>query len=156
MNAEERTELLVRYRQGAEEVRSALHGITEVELDAHLPGEWSARQVAHHLADAETRAYTRLRQLLAEDSPVIHGYDENKYAEMLHYERPVESSLAILDAVRAASAELLDHLREPEWSRAGTHTESGPYSVERWLRIYADHAHDHADQIRRARQTPTS
>ncbi|MCD6058742.1 MAG: hypothetical protein K0Q89_2272, partial [Thermomicrobiales bacterium] len=33
------------------------------------------------------------------------------------------------------------------------HSESGPYSVEDWLRIYSGHAHDHADQIRRARAT---
>jgi hypothetical protein len=29
--------------------------------------------------------------------------------------------------------------------------ESGRYTVERWLEIYAEHAHNHADQIRRAR-----
>ena len=38
-----------------------------------------------------------------------------------------------------------------EWQRAGTHSESGAYSLERWLEIYAQHAHGHADQIRRAR-----
>ena len=36
-------------------------------------------------------------------------------------------------------------------SATGTHSESGPYSAERWLEIYAAHAHGHADQIRRAR-----
>jgi isopenicillin N synthase-like dioxygenase len=39
----------------------------------------------------------------------------------------------------------------PGQLRAGTHTESGRYSVEDWLRIYAAHAHNHAAQIRRAR-----
>jgi hypothetical protein len=28
----------------------------------------------------------------------------------------------------------------------------GPYSVERWLEIYSAHCHEHADQIRRARE----
>jgi hypothetical protein len=36
---------------------------------------------------------------------------------------------------------------------AGTYSESGAYTVEDWLRIYGVHAHDHADQIRRARAT---
>ena len=40
---------------------------------------------------------------------------------------------------------------EDEWQRTGTHEEMGPYSVERWLEVYAAHAHDHAAQIRRAR-----
>jgi hypothetical protein len=43
-------------------------------------------------------------------------------------------------------------LSEEEWGRVGTHTESGPYGVEDWLRIYAAHCHDHADQILRARK----
>jgi hypothetical protein len=27
-----------------------------------------------------------------------------------------------------------------------------PYSVDEWLRTYANHSHDHADEIRRARR----
>jgi hypothetical protein len=56
--------------------------------------------------------------------------------------------LNVLRAVRAASLELLESLSPAEWARTGSHSESGPYSVERWLEIYADHAHDHAEQIR--------
>ena len=44
-------------------------------------------------------------------------------------------------------------LTPAEWDRAGTHSESGAYSVDKWLQIYAVHAHNHADQIRRARAT---
>jgi hypothetical protein len=36
------------------------------------------------------------------------------------------------------------------------YSESGRYSVERWLEIYAHHAHNHADQIRRARAAARS
>ena len=35
--------------------------------------------------------------------------------------------------------------------RVGTHSESGTYSMDDWLGIYAAQAFDHADQIRRAR-----
>ena len=69
----------------------------------------------------------------------------------LHYDRPIEPSVAVLRAVRAASLQLLEAIDEGEWSRTGTHTESGPYSVEGWLRIYAAHPHEHAEQIRAAR-----
>ena len=54
-------------------------------------------------------------------------------------------------AVRAASLALLEALTPDEWERTGTHSESGPYSVDRWLEIYARHPHEHAEQIRRAR-----
>ena len=54
--------------------------------------------------------------------------------------------------MRAASLRLLESLTDEEWQRAGTHSDSGAYSVDDWLRIYAGHSHDHADQIRRARR----
>ena len=106
----------------------------------------------HHLADSEAMAYIRLRRLLAEDTPVIRGYDEPEWARRLHYDRPIEASLAVTAAVRASSLELLETLTPAEWARTGTHSESGAYGVERWLRIYAGHTHEHADQIRKARR----
>jgi hypothetical protein len=149
----ERTVLIDRYRTGAADVDAALAGITDEELDK-LPAEadaWTARQVAHHLADSEAMAYVRLRRLIAEDEPVIAGYDEPEWARRLHYDRPIASSVAVLAAVRAASLDLLERLTDAEWSRSGTHSDSGAYTVDDWLRIYANHSHEHADQIRRAR-----
>jgi hypothetical protein len=149
----ERTALIDRYRTGAADVEAALAGITDEELD-RPPAEadsWTARQVAHHLADSEAMAYVRLRRLIAEDDPVIVGYDEPEWARRLHYDRPIGSSVAVLAAVRSASLQLLETLTPAEWDRTGTHSESGSYSVDHWLEIYANHAHEHADQIRRAR-----
>ena len=54
--------------------------------------------------------------------------------------------------MRAASLQLLESLTDEEWQRTGTHSDSGGYSVAEWLRTYAGHPHDHADQIRRARR----
>lgn len=151
--ADDRAALLERYRTGAEEVLDALADATDADLDrVPASGDWTARQIVHHLADSESMAYIRLRRLIAEDDPLIAGYDEPEWARRLHYDRPIEASLAVLRAVRAATHELLLRLTPDEWSRAGTHSESGPYDVERWLAIYAAHGHDHADQIRRARR----
>jgi hypothetical protein len=44
---------------------------------------------------------------------------------------------------------MLRTLTDEAWSRAGRHTESGPYSTEDWLRIYSDHLEGHARQIER-------
>ena len=148
----DRSELLDRYRGGYAAAEESLAEITDEELDRPGPdGGWSARQVAHHLADSEAVAYVRLRRLIAEDEPTIVGYDEPEYARRLHYERPIASSLAVLRGVRAASLDLLESLTPAEWDRRGTHTESGVYSVDGWLEIYASHSHDHAEQIRAAR-----
>ena len=146
----DRNALLERYRSGHRAVADAIAAVDGSALDRRAGEEWSARMVAHHLADSEATAYIRLRRLIAEDSPTIHGYDEAEFARRLHYDRPLEASLAVLEAVRNASLQLLESLTPDEWERSGTHSESGEYSVMDWLRIYASHAHDHADQIRAA------
>ena len=62
-----------------------LHAATIVNddnLDRHVEGGWSARQVIHHVADSEAQSYARLRRLLAEPAgSVIQGYDEAAWAE---------------------------------------------------------------------------
>ncbi len=153
MNQTERAALIDRYRTGMAEVESALAGISDAELDRPPadPESWTARQVAHHLADSEATAYVRLRRLVAEDDPQIQGYDEPEWARRLHYDRPIGPSVAVLAAVRAASLQLLERLTAEEWERSGTHTESGAYTVDDWLQIYTDHPRDHAAQIRAAR-----
>jgi hypothetical protein len=133
-------------------VERALEGIGAAELDARPgPGTWSARDIVHHLADSEMTSAIRLRRLIAEDSPLIVGYDQEEYARRLFYDRPIDASLAAFKAARSSTVEILERLTPEQWTRTGTHSESGTYSVERWLQIYAQHAHGHADQIRRAR-----
>ncbi|HEV7810755.1 MAG TPA: DinB family protein [Candidatus Limnocylindrales bacterium] len=150
MDTAERRALMDRYRGGIEEFDAVVAELGDADLDQRPaePDGWTPRQVIHHLADSESMAYIRLRRLIAEDDPVIVGYDEPEWARRLHYDRPTPSSLAVVRAVRAASLELLESLREQEWSRTGTHTESGSYGVEGWLGIYASHPRDHAAQIR--------
>lgn len=152
MTHAERAERMRRFATGYAAVETALEGISPAELDRRPSAdEWCPREIVHHLADSEATAYVRLRKLIAEDGPLIQGYDEPEFARRLHYDRPMEPSLAVLRAVREASLQLLETLAPEEWDRSGTHSESGPYSVDDWLRIYAGHSHDHADQIRRAR-----
>lgn len=153
MESTSREALLARFATGAADVEDALAGISAAELDRRPPsGEWTAREITHHLADSEAMAYIRLRRLIAEDDPEISGYDEPEWARRLHYDRPIEASIGVVLAVRAASLGLLRALAPAEWERRGTHSDSGEYSVDNWLAIYAAHSHDHADQIRRARR----
>jgi hypothetical protein len=149
----DRAALFERYRSGMADLEDALADISETELDRPQgSGEWTARQIVHHLADGETMSYTRLRRLVADDDPLIQGYDEPTFARRLHYDRPIATSLAVVAAVRASSLELMAAMTPADWAKSGTHSEIGPYTVDLWLEIYAGHVHDHADQIRRARR----
>ena len=154
MDAARRTELIARYRSGHAVIAESLAGIDEAGLDAPpADGGWTPREVVHHIADSEMTSAIRLRRLIAEENPIIVGYDGDIFAERLHYaDRPIEPALEAIAGARSTTAEILDRLTEAEWARTGTHTEAGSYGVERWLEIYALHCDEHADQIRRARE----
>jgi hypothetical protein len=153
MDPEIRKKLVDQYKDGYRAVSEALVGATEAELDAHpAPGKWSAREIVHHLADSEMTSAIRVRLLLASERPPIAGYDEMEFSRRLHYDRPIEASLDAFKAARRTTADILDRISEADWSREGTHTEIGRYTMDTWLEIYSVHAHNHAGQIRRARE----
>lgn len=153
MNSEKREQLVRQYAAGFEEVAQALKGFPEDSLTAHpLPGKWSAREIVHHLADSETQAAMRLRKLLAEEFPLILGYDQDRFALLLRYNvREMEPALDMFRVARATTLQLIENMSEDDWKLKGWHTEQGVYTPETWLEIYAAHAHNHAAQIRRLR-----
>ncbi|HET7467522.1 MAG TPA: DinB family protein [Candidatus Dormibacteraeota bacterium] len=152
MDAKRRTELLHKYRTGPQAVVDSLANLRDEELDrSQEDDEWTPRQIVHHIADSEMTSAIRLRKLVAEDNPTIEAYDEKVFANSLTRDRPIEPSLQAVRWARESTVQILDRLTDDEWHKAGTHTELGPYSVEKWLEVYAAHCHDHAAQIKRAR-----
>lgn len=147
-----RAPLVARYAEGAARLRAAWEAVPpQARQWRPAPGEWSPHEVVCHAADSETNAYARIRFLLAEPDPVLQGYDEARWARELDYHAlPTAPALELTTAVRAHTAALVRGLGEETWARVGRHTESGPYTAEDWLRIYAAHLHDHAVQIEQA------
>lgn len=154
MTVEERQKLIAQYKGGYDEVVKALEGFPAELLTAHpIPDKWSAAEIVHHLADSETTSGLRLRRLLVEDHPLIQGYDQDAYAARLNYnERETTPSLEAFRYARETAAQLFEFMSDADWHKEGTHSESGSYSSEDWLKIYAAHAHNHAAQIRRLRE----
>jgi hypothetical protein len=154
MTSEQRKDLIARYKDGYNEVKRELDGFPKALLTAHpIPGKWSAAEIVHHLADSETTSAIRLRKLLVEEQPLIQGYDQDAYAARLNYNnRDIEPALDSLRSARATTAQLLDLMTDEDWQRVGIHSESGSYSTQDWLEIYAAHAHNHASQIGRLRE----
>jgi len=154
MTSEERQQLVATYKDGYHEVAVALEGFPQDSLTAHpIAGKWSAAEIVHHLADSETTSGLRLRRLLAEDHLLIQGYDQDAYAAALNYNRrDIAPSLDAFRAARATAAQLFEFMSDEDWHREGTHSESGSYAAEDWLKIYAAHAHNHAAQIQRLKE----
>jgi DinB superfamily len=149
LSATERAVLIQRYADGPARLRAALATVPPAALQWRpQPGEWSAHEIVCHCADSESHASLRIRTLTVEREPLIVGYDQERWAEALDYHaHPLDAALGVVEAVRASTAALLGRLGEAVWGRVGRHTESGRYAAEDWLRIYAAHLHDHAQQI---------
>jgi hypothetical protein len=152
MDEAARRERIDKYKDGYRAVAEALADMSGSDLDTRAaPERWSVREIVHHLADSEMTAAVRLRVLLGSERPLIQGYDQEELARRLFYDRPIEASLEAFQAARRTTGEILDRMTADDWAREGTHSESGRYTVETWLEIYAEHAHKHADQILMAR-----
>jgi hypothetical protein len=145
------SEMAAQYKASTDKFLAAIEDLDATVLDKAIPGEWSARQVIHHVADSEAQSYARLRRLLAEtEGSLIQGYDEGAWADspLLGYkDGPVEIPTAVFIAVRAASHLLLSRISEADLNRAGVHSESGHYTVADWVRNYTNHPEDHLEQL---------
>ena len=151
MSRAERDAMIRRYEEGPAKLRAAFERVPpEARKWRPAEGKWSAHEVVCHAADSETNAAVRVRYLVAEKSPTIVGYDQATWAKTFDYHGlPVEPAMAAVDAVRANTAALLRSLPEAAWAAVGTHTESGRYSMENWLTVYAEHLEKHSRQIDR-------
>ena len=141
------------YADATQFFNECINRVTPDNIDKCEPGEWTARQVIHHVADSEAQSYARLRRLLAEPNPVIQGYDEAAWAQCAalgYQELPIENSVAVYRAVRAASLDLIRRLVPTDLQLAGVHTEAGHYDVQRWLATYSNHPREHGQQLLRA------
>lgn len=146
-------ELLERYRRGAELVAVAITGAAGPELDFKpAPDKWSVRQIVAHLADAESANVVRLRQVIAEDNPTLVPFDQNAWAERTDYaKRKPSQSLETMRILRAENFQLLKDLPEETYARTGNHLRRGVMSLLDLLRLFAEHAEQHAMQIREVR-----
>ena len=149
MSDEPRDELLQRYIAGPERVRQALgDAVGEAILQPGLEG-WSVRDILVHLSDAEVLRALRFRMILSDDPTPFPVFDQEVWRAKLGYEgRDPRLALAIYEATVVSSHELVAALGGSALDRSGTHPAEGPLTVRELVTRGADHAEEHAAQIR--------
>jgi hypothetical protein len=131
----------------------AIDGLSAAQLrQPERPGKWSVTQILQHLADTEIVSGWRMRQVLAHDRPPLTGYDQDLWAERLHYDE-ADPHLAFeqFDVLRRANVRLLERVSPAELKRVGVHAERGEESLEHLCRLYAGHDLLHLRQVDRVR-----
>ena len=115
---------------------------------SEAPGQWSIALVLQHYADSEVVWSWRLRLILAHDRPTITGYDQDLWAERLHYEHAdAQQALELFRVLRAANLALLARATTADLARVGVHAERGEESIGDLCRLYAGHDLLHLNQI---------
>jgi hypothetical protein len=132
---------------------AAMARLTDPQLvRPERPGRWSVRHVVQHLADSELVWGYRLRMVLAHDRPSLAGYDQDRWADRLGYDR-VDARQALGDfaILRAMNLRLLDDASPADLERVAVHAERGEETVAHMIRLYAGHDLLHLRQIERVR-----
>ena len=154
MNRQER-EQHAQYAAGYDQVAAALQGFPASQLTAHLIGQVERRRSSTTPDNESTSAIGSGSFDRGEAGD--QGYDQEAWAKRLRYnEREIAPSLEAFRLARATTMQILPSMSDADWARSGTHSESGSYSAETWLRIYAVHAHGHASQIARLKAVVSS
>ncbi len=135
-------------------LRKEIAGVDDQTLRRpEKPGKWSVLQVIQHLADSELVFGYRLRMVLAHPTPEIQGYDQDLWANELKYnEMELEDALEQLRVIRAINLKLLRSLSEDQFERVGLHSERGPESVRKMMKMIAGHDLLHLRQIKRIKK----
>src|SRR5579864_9089711 len=121
----------------------------------YAPGKWTVRFILHHLADAETVLYDRIRRVISEPRQVLWVFDEAAWAASLDYSRmPLELSRQMYDAVRTR---MIYHARlhyEADGHREFVHSVTGVRTLKDEFDKAAAHNEHHLQQIEQALQEP--
>lgn len=112
------------------------------------PGKWSVRFLLHHLADAETVLFDRIRRILSEPRQVLWAFDQDAWARGLDYSRvPLELSRRIYDSVRAGVIYYARLHCETDGHREFVHSQTGVRTLKEEFDKVASHNRHHLEQI---------
>jgi hypothetical protein len=146
---EVRPRLIQDIREAPEELRKAVQGLSEMQLDMpYRQDGWTLRQVVHHVADSHLNSYVRFRLALTEEEPAVKGYDEKKWAELQDARTgSLALSVPLLAHLHGRWVMLMKSMSESDWKRTFRHSELGPVRLEQALGLYSWHGKHHTAHI---------
>jgi hypothetical protein len=146
--------MLKALHEASYELESQLLGLGEEDLRRRpAPGEWSLKEIAAHLRDAEACFLERLRLIVSQDEPRLPDIDVDAYVLERDYQSlDLHQMLLELSRLRQRSASLLWSLEPSDWEREGLHPYRGLLSIMQVARDMNEHDLGHLWQMRRLRR----
>lgn len=150
--------LIDQYEACPGRLREAVAGLSPEQLrwvppaDAGL-GLWSVHQIVIHLADSDAIAVHRMKRIIAEENPLLIGYDESGFVRTLSYhEQSIDEALTLIELGRRGMALVLRKLPDEAFHRRGVHNERGTVRLGQLVGDYIEHVDHHLKYIRLKRE----
>lgn len=132
-----------------------LFTLTAEKLDlTYGPGKWSVRYLLHHLADAETVLYDRIRRTISKPGQVVWGFDQDAWANALDYDnKPLALSEAVYTSCRAGIIYLAKQAYATHGHTTMVHSGDGKKTLKDVFDKVVWHNEAHLKQMRTALST---
>ncbi len=142
------------YLDGPVQLRDAVVDLSRPQLEARpIAGKWSTLEVVCHLMDSEQAWCHRMKRTIAEERPLLIGYDETRFTATLNYHQcDLYAELILLEGMRHEMARVLRNLPTSTWERTAVHNERGLMTLEEMLRTEVEHVFHHIRTIMEKRQ----
>ncbi len=123
------------------------------QIKTYQEGKWTVKELLHHIADAETVLYDRIKRGISKPNQVVWAFDQDAWHKGLSYtSMPLEINKSIFDSIRKAIIRLVeihyDHAEQFEY----VHSRSGLRTVKDEMEKVAKHNQGHLEQITRSLQ----
>jgi hypothetical protein len=149
LTTSERNDCIQKIQQLPLKLETAVKGLSDAQLDTPIgEGKWTSRQIAHHIADANINAYTRMKLIASEDKPILKPYNQDQWASFADCKNGrLESTLTLIKGLHERWLIFLRSLQETSWTREGIHLENGKLTLDDVLKTYSKHGETHVQQI---------
>lgn len=145
------------YERGGERLRSAIAGLSREEMIWRPPadagvGLWSVQQIVIHVMDSDLVGIDRMKRTIAENNPLLIGYNETLFSQSLYYDdQSADDAINILELTRRQFAKVLRKLPKETYERTAVHSERGMVTLGQELHGYNWHLDHHLDFINKKR-----
>jgi hypothetical protein len=105
------------------------------------------------VGDSHLNALGRVMLALTEERPMIRPYDESAWVRVgTTASYPLDAALAFVDALQTRFAAVADTVDHTLGARELEHPESGVFTLDRLLALYAWHGDHHVAHITQLRE----
>jgi uncharacterized damage-inducible protein DinB len=145
--------LIEQYVAEAGDLAKSIAGLSREDLLAFpVPGTWSIQQIVLHIVDSDLVLSDRMKRVIAEEKPLLMGFDESKFAVRLHYDvQDANLACEVFAANRRLMGNILKHLPDETFERVGIHSERGKVTLNDLLANAVNHLQHHLKFVREKR-----